>query len=1142
MKKRFVTLLSSMMLIATVDAAGLQLESRTMRLHFADASRGFACTGIDNLLVGNTKFGENPSDGPGLWKLEFRTPFQAGRKSDVAYLSAREERNGKAQKISGGWRFSWSGLNLPDEKGVIDVSVEVMINAKQQSEWRMKVANRSRRFGLYQSFFPCLSSVFALGKGDALLPGPNWGAHLVKNCPPILYNVSYPSGRAPVQFMAFFQGSSGLYYAAHDPSASLKSLIVDKSNDVCIGLPAENAAQPGIGRTADFPVVIATCKGDWWEAARIYREWAMTTPWTRKGSIAERPDYPKAWLKAGYWIMAWGPGDNIRRIVGDARKLNPLPLGIHWYGWAQHPHDNLYPDYPPKAGFGKTVRELTASGNVIMPYVNGMCWDLNEPSYPSSVPSACKKENGEVYVEVWSARCGKLVTMCPTTEFWQKKVFRFCREIIDQENINALYLDQITAGPPKLCFDRTHGHPLGGGHFWVDGYRKLLSPLKAYAASREIPFCSECTAEPYMDNIDIFLTWNGRTGEDVPLLPAIYSGYTCYLGSPTSEKDTTEAFRVSQGRDFLWGCILGWNGDWILKASQREKFLLLARLSQLRLKNGDFQIYGQLLDDIRPENILPTITTVQNNPSPHPMTVPVVQGTLWRNRKGELGLFMVNHDSRPQSFAYSLDLKRWLGKDMPNSLVMYRGTTAEEIPLANIPKGILHRTESLSAQEICVLTIRPANGNMKAAAENAVRRAVSSEAVRAAQEFLFQENSQIRLVPEVVNDRAVRGETVSCVVGISNPGPAVKAVITWPDGQVQTLALAGNSVRPQRFSHPFPMPALSGAAKTAVRELALALPGKPGRLVQPLGLEELPTLSVAFGTIPELWAGNTFILPLRITNNSAVARQDNVSLSVPSDWQIPGGKVLKTSLISPRATVVIPVKCNISATTDSQQAAISAAIGKTAVTVTVPLHHRLPTLTAGKVDAPFAIDGRFSDWVKHAGSSSWGISLPDYRGRKSCRVQVRCAWDDDHFYLAAEVTDLELKQSGEKDRMANRLVLAFRDERIPAVNGKFGQNEFVLTENPAGSPVIYAGSPAKPGNELKKARVVIVRQGNRTEYEAVIPWEELKINTPLPGSNYGFSWAIVGDDNGKNGGKLEWTPGICGKKDSSRFGKLIFSN
>ena len=40
--------------------------------------------------------------------------------------------------------------------------------------------------------------------------------------------------------------------------------------------------------------------------------------------------------------------------------------------------------------------------------------------------------------------------------------------------VKGVYIDQIAAAAPTLCFDKSHGHPLGGGHWWTEGYWKLL--------------------------------------------------------------------------------------------------------------------------------------------------------------------------------------------------------------------------------------------------------------------------------------------------------------------------------------------------------------------------------------------------------------------------------------------------------------------------------------------------------------------------------------------------------------------------------------------------------------------------------------------------------------------------------------------
>jgi hypothetical protein len=59
------------------------------------------------------------------------------------------------------------------------------------------------------------------------------------------------------------------------------------------------------------------------------------------------------------------------------------------------------------------------------------------------------------------------------------------------------YIDQIAAAGPRNCWDPTHNHTSGGGHYWVDGYRKLLE--KARQGSKKRMILTESNAEPFMD-------------------------------------------------------------------------------------------------------------------------------------------------------------------------------------------------------------------------------------------------------------------------------------------------------------------------------------------------------------------------------------------------------------------------------------------------------------------------------------------------------------------------------------------------------------------------------------------------------------------------------------------------------------------
>jgi hypothetical protein len=57
--------------------------------------------------------------------------------------------------------------------------------------------------------------------------------------------------------------------------------------------------------------------------------------------------------------------------------------------------------------------------------------------------------------------------MCPATRFWQDRVHEITLRLYNQYGVKGVSIDQIAASAARLCFDPSHGHPLGGGHWWV---------------------------------------------------------------------------------------------------------------------------------------------------------------------------------------------------------------------------------------------------------------------------------------------------------------------------------------------------------------------------------------------------------------------------------------------------------------------------------------------------------------------------------------------------------------------------------------------------------------------------------------------------------------------------------------------------
>ena len=228
------------------------------------------------------------------------------------------------------------------------------------------------------------------------------------------------------------------------------------------------------------------------------------------------------------------------------------------------------------------------------------------------------------------------------------------KRLIDELGADGIYIDQVSCSLPQPCHDASHWHRLGGGDFWTQGYRELMKPIREDAARRGVALTSESAAEPYMDSFDAFLTWSGNKPEDVPLLPAVYSGYALYFGSCQFGNDSLESYCALQARAFLWGCQLGWNQTRLANPGMEKHAEFTHKLCRVRLDNLDFFLYGELLGEVIPAGEVPLVDVKWNRDKVGEFKVPAVFGTVWLSDGGERRAFLVNITGEERRFIGSL--------------------------------------------------------------------------------------------------------------------------------------------------------------------------------------------------------------------------------------------------------------------------------------------------------------------------------------------------------------------------------------------------------------------------------------------------------------------------------------------------------
>ncbi len=690
------------------------LENDFVRLEFEGERYGLAsmldmATGVNHIQAGGTRYL--------LWELEMRSGMESRRVANTEFAPT----GGYVRKLADGTQravMTWGNIPFVRERQAITVTVTVDLPPRSGiALWNIAVDNRSDLWGLWEIHFPFFSRFMTYPGYAVARPSRNWG-QLYENVKSV-ERERYPSSQWPVQMMAAYTGRSGILLAAYDPESWLKSYKCEPGGDFYFITYPRDMAVAGSDFAMDWNYAIGVYAGQWFEGCKIYREWAeVNAPWMRKGKLRRRWDVPKSIQEIGLWMIgSWefngakGTPEEMNQPLLDAQEYFGVPLGLHWYNWHQIRFDNEYPHYfPPKEGFAERVAQLVKNNILTMPYYNCRIWDYDLPDFPKEW--ALKDYLGEPHLEIYGTSSARLAPVCPGTEFMQKKVTLIADSLIHHYGVNAVYLDQ-GGSTPLECFDPGHGHPVGGGTYWVEGRRKTFEMVKETALRNGTgaAMTMEHFNEPYIDTMDGFLIWVKRNGMEVPMNTAIYSGWTIFWSSPAWLNAGDRSFVMVQGRDFIWGTQNGWMGFDLFKPEHEKKVAYLKKVGKYRELARKYLTYGELIQLVEPANDVPTVTELWPNHRGEPKnaTLPSVMAALWKAENGNLGVFLVNFLEKENVFEYEINPAEF-------GLEIEKGGRYQFARLA--PEGksaldrgyresVIERKEILEPWEIRVLEIYP---------------------------------------------------------------------------------------------------------------------------------------------------------------------------------------------------------------------------------------------------------------------------------------------------------------------------------------------------------------------------------------------------------------------------------------------------
>ncbi|NOX56657.1 MAG: hypothetical protein GXP27_19870 [Planctomycetes bacterium] len=380
---------------------------------------------------------------------------------------------------------------------------------------------------------------------------------------------TYP-GNASTQIMAAgLEPDGGLYYAVHDSGGYKKTLAVRRTK-TGIELSATHFPVDGPGNDYRQPydVVLGPFQGTWYDAADIYKAWAVQQHWCER-KLIERDDVPQ-WLKDAPLCLTYtltgtvaAHGGDVQAAFDSLRKtarlysqhfgLRVCTLLAAWQGRGYYIAPHYFPPFGGYERFTSLARGLREDGNRSIVFLcGGLYWTVEKkPPLQEYDDWECFRREGEPFAVVGpdgktlitgeaDKRVGRNAHLCAADERTHRMMLDICRKIQDL-GVTVAQFESVGGGQP-LCYSKSHGHPPGGGNYQAKGYYKLFESVLRQGQTRDKDFAVtiEEPGEYYMQVLSAYhardnaeFTWprSGAAERGVPLFTYLYHEYAIgYLG------------------------------------------------------------------------------------------------------------------------------------------------------------------------------------------------------------------------------------------------------------------------------------------------------------------------------------------------------------------------------------------------------------------------------------------------------------------------------------------------------------------------------------------------------------------------------------------------------------------------------------
>lgn len=692
--------LCAMLLAGSAPAEIVRVANKSLQLG-VDRASGQLVELVDRASKHNLAGGA--TDPGGLWELDLAgvgtlTPTHA-RLFAVTPLRGRP----------GGLRLQWSGFGLaqaPELRVEVTATLE---RSQPASHWRIAVHNSGGQ-AVQLIRFPRLLNV-AEQAGERLAV-PAWLGQETdqprtllrgSSAKPRRFEWAYP-GHLSLQCLALsVADGAGVYVASDDTAGHLKTFAVFGGGDTGLNLEIlhrpDRDLTPRDDYALPYAVVLGTFRGSWFDAATRYRMWATNQPWAAESRL--RRGLTPAWVtNTALWVWNRGPSPGVLDPAIALQEKLGLPVSVFWHWWHGCAYDDGFPEYlPPREGeaaFKAAMQRAREHDVRAIVYMNQRLWGMTTASWTNENAArfAVKTAEGTIRPEVYNtftkAPCA---SMCMGTAFWRNTYARLATEAFRGLGVDGIYMDQACTS--LACFDPTHGHPIGGGTYWVGGFQKLAADIRQRCHIRGGPaLAGEGCGENWLPHLDLMLAlqvsrerYAAPDGwEPIPFFHAVYHGYNVYYGNYSSltmppydelwpaefapkeplkllDQKFSRQFYLEQARAFVWGqqpTIANFLPSHLHERAEELDYVM--RLARLYARARQYLLHGTLLPP--PKVTAPSVEQDMSRLSIYAgqqggltefrKTVPQVWAATWRSPNGTVAVAVASLSD--QSLTPTLEL------------------------------------------------------------------------------------------------------------------------------------------------------------------------------------------------------------------------------------------------------------------------------------------------------------------------------------------------------------------------------------------------------------------------------------------------------------------------------------------------------